>query len=34
MEMPVESPSRGTVKAILVREGVSVEEGAVLIELD
>jgi len=33
MEMPVESPSAGTVSAILTKEAASVEEGAVLIEL-
>jgi acetyl-CoA carboxylase biotin carboxyl carrier protein len=34
MEMPVEAPGPGRVKAILVREGATVEEGAPLIELD
>ena len=34
MEMPVESPAAGTVKAILIKEGQSVEEGAALVELD
>jgi acetyl-CoA carboxylase biotin carboxyl carrier protein len=33
MEMPVESPSAGTVIAVLVKEGVAVEEGAPLVEL-
>jgi acetyl-CoA carboxylase biotin carboxyl carrier protein len=33
MEMPVESPSAGTVTAILAKEGQSVEEGAPLVEL-
>ena len=33
MEMPVESPSAGTVTAILVKEGLSVEEGAPGVEL-
>lgn len=33
MEMPVESPAPGTVSAILTKEGASVEEGAVLVEL-
>ena len=33
MEMPVESPAAGRVAAILTKEGASVEEGAVLIEL-
>ena len=33
MEMPVESPVAGTVTAVLVKEGASVEEGAPLVEL-
>jgi acetyl-CoA carboxylase biotin carboxyl carrier protein len=33
MEMPVESPYAGTVTAVLVKEGASVEEGAPLVEL-
>jgi acetyl-CoA carboxylase biotin carboxyl carrier protein len=33
MEMPVESPADGTVRAILIKEGQSVEEGAPLVEL-
>ena len=33
MEMPVESTGAGTVSAVLVKEGESVEEGAPLIEL-
>jgi len=33
MEMPVESTGAGTVSALLVKEGESVEEGAPLIEL-
>jgi acetyl-CoA carboxylase biotin carboxyl carrier protein len=33
MEMPVESPSDGTVTAISVAEGQSVEEGDVLLVL-
>ena len=33
MEMPVESTGAGTVSAVLVKEGQSVEEGAPLIEL-
>jgi acetyl-CoA carboxylase biotin carboxyl carrier protein len=33
MEMPVEAPAGGTVLAILAKEGASVEEGAVLVEL-
>jgi acetyl-CoA carboxylase biotin carboxyl carrier protein len=33
MEMPVESPSAGTVTAILAKEGQPVEEGAPLVEL-
>jgi len=33
MEMPVESSVAGTVTAVLVKEGASVEEGAPLIEL-
>jgi acetyl-CoA carboxylase biotin carboxyl carrier protein len=33
MEMPVESPAAGTVTAVLVKEGASVEEGAPLVEL-
>ncbi|HEY2904242.1 MAG TPA: acetyl-CoA carboxylase biotin carboxyl carrier protein subunit [Polyangia bacterium] len=33
MEMPVESPSAGTVIAVLVKEGAAVEEGAPLVEL-
>jgi len=33
MEMPVESPAAGKVSAVLVKEGVAVEEGAPLIEL-
>ena len=34
MEMPIESPLAGRVSAVLTKEGASVEEGAVLIELD
>lgn len=34
MEMPVESPAAGKVTTISTREGASVEEGAVLLELD
>ena len=33
MEMPVESQAPGTVTAVLVAEGASVEEGAPLVEL-
>ncbi len=33
MEMPVESPAAGKVSAVLVKEGLAVEEGAPLIEL-
>ena len=33
MEMPVESPSGGTVASIVVAEGQPVEEGAVLLTL-
>jgi acetyl-CoA carboxylase biotin carboxyl carrier protein len=33
MEMPVESPSAGTVSVVLVKEGDAVEEGAPLVEL-
>jgi acetyl-CoA carboxylase biotin carboxyl carrier protein len=33
MEMPVESQAAGTVTAVLVAEGASVEEGAPLVEL-
>jgi acetyl-CoA carboxylase biotin carboxyl carrier protein len=33
MEMPVESPSAGTVTVVLVKEGDAVEEGAPLVEL-
>jgi acetyl-CoA carboxylase biotin carboxyl carrier protein len=33
MEMPVESPGAGRVTAVLVTQGSSVEEGAVLVEL-
>jgi acetyl-CoA carboxylase biotin carboxyl carrier protein len=33
MEMPVEAPAAGTVTAVLVQEGQSVEEGAALVEL-
>jgi biotin carboxyl carrier protein len=33
MEMPVESPGAGKVRAVLVKEGDSVEEGAPLVEL-
>jgi len=33
MERPVESTGAGTVSAVLVKEGESVEEGAPLIEL-
>ena len=33
MEMPVESPSAGTVTAIAVKEGQAVEEGDVLVTL-
>ena len=31
MEMPVESPAAGKVKAVLVKEGDSVEEGRPLV---
>jgi acetyl-CoA carboxylase biotin carboxyl carrier protein len=34
MEMPVEAPEAGTVSAILVKPGASVEEGEVLLRLD
>jgi acetyl-CoA carboxylase biotin carboxyl carrier protein len=34
MEMPVEAPAAGKVAAILTKEGASVEEGAILVELD
>jgi acetyl-CoA carboxylase biotin carboxyl carrier protein len=34
MEMPVESPVAGKVTSIAVAEGASVEEGAVLLDLD
>jgi acetyl-CoA carboxylase biotin carboxyl carrier protein len=34
MEMPVEAPEAGTVSAILVKPGASVEEGDVLLRLD
>ncbi len=34
MEMPVESPAPGRVSAVLIQQGASVEEGAVLVELD
>ncbi|MEO8211778.1 MAG: acetyl-CoA carboxylase biotin carboxyl carrier protein subunit [Myxococcales bacterium] len=34
MEMPVEAPAAGQVTAILTKEGASVEEGAVLVELE
>lgn len=34
MEMPVEAPAAGQVSAILTKEGASVEEGAVLVELE
>jgi acetyl-CoA carboxylase biotin carboxyl carrier protein len=33
MEMPVESPVSGTVSAVAAREGASVEEGAILVEI-
>jgi len=33
MEMPVESPVSGTVSAVVAREGASVEEGAILVEI-
>ncbi len=33
MEMPVESPAAGQVSAILTKEGASVEEGALLVEI-
>jgi acetyl-CoA carboxylase biotin carboxyl carrier protein len=33
MEMPVESPCAGRVTGVLVKEGQSVEEGALLVEL-
>jgi acetyl-CoA carboxylase biotin carboxyl carrier protein len=33
MEMPVESPSAGTVTSIAVKEGQAVEEGDVLVTL-
>jgi len=33
MEMPVEAPDAGTVRAILVKEGQAVEEGAPVLEL-
>jgi acetyl-CoA carboxylase biotin carboxyl carrier protein len=34
MEMPVESPLAGRIRAVLTKEGASVEEGAVLVEID
>ena len=34
MEMPVEAPEAGTVSAILVNPGASVEEGDVLLTLE
>jgi acetyl-CoA carboxylase biotin carboxyl carrier protein len=34
MEMPIEAPEVGTVSAILVKPGASVEEGDVLLRLD
>jgi acetyl-CoA carboxylase biotin carboxyl carrier protein len=34
MEMPLEAPAAGRVKAVLVGEGATVEEGAPLIELE
>jgi acetyl-CoA carboxylase biotin carboxyl carrier protein len=34
MEMPVEAPAAGRVKAVLVGEGATVEEGAALVELE
>ena len=34
MEMPVEAPAAGRVKAVLVGEGATVEEGAPLVELE
>jgi acetyl-CoA carboxylase biotin carboxyl carrier protein len=34
MEMPVEAPAAGQVSAVLAKEGASVEEGALLVELD
>ena len=34
MEMPVEAPSAGVVKQILVTEATTVEEGQVLVVLD
>jgi acetyl-CoA carboxylase biotin carboxyl carrier protein len=33
MEMPVEAPAAGRISALLTREGASVEEGAVLLEM-
>jgi biotin carboxyl carrier protein len=33
MEMPVESPIKGTVEQIAVAEGQSVDEGAVLLTI-
>jgi len=34
MEIPVEAPCAGTVREIRVREGQTVDEGAVLVVLD
>lgn len=34
MEMPVESPGKGVVREIKVKEGSPVEEGAVLVVLE
>jgi acetyl-CoA carboxylase biotin carboxyl carrier protein len=34
MEMPVESPGAGRVVAVVAKEGASVEEGAVLVEVE
>lgn len=33
MEVPIESPSDGTVEAILVSEGEAVDEGAVVMRI-
>ena len=34
MEMPVEAPTKGTVKSIVVAEGQAVDEGATLLTLE
>jgi acetyl-CoA carboxylase biotin carboxyl carrier protein len=33
MEMPIESPARGTIESISVAEGQAVEEGAILLTI-